>query len=284
MSRTIFIVSTLLGVEGSLLCRMVDYRASSALKTVPQLAGVHWGCAFRLLLSVQVSQTIRRVVRLSLVDVCVRYHHRRKLILTTSLWIVGGVGVVRLLSTVNVHILWVFESIWVLGNLEDWLGLRVWLVSSSTSRLAWFLRSSPRLSCRVCGRINHESILWDILYHGMSSYHLSIILPLHLYLLKLLLKLYLLLLLRRESLSLIAITCRLWSNLLHQTAVLTLLQLVIWITILPREKSALSLALSSIYNSSCLRSRALTFSEMYNTFKTIRIGHILLVVVLLLLV
>ena len=41
MSRSIFVVSTLLGVEGSLLCRMVDYGASSALKAVPQLAGVH---------------------------------------------------------------------------------------------------------------------------------------------------------------------------------------------------------------------------------------------------
>ena len=53
------------------------YRSASALEAVPKLAGVHRGSALRLRLVAprQVSQAVRWVVALSLVDVRVRYHH-----------------------------------------------------------------------------------------------------------------------------------------------------------------------------------------------------------------
>lgn len=114
------------------------------------------------------------------------------------------------------------------------------------------------MGCRIGCRLAYfEAIFRNILHHCMSSYHLSIILPFHLNLLKLFLQFNLLLLLWRNSLPIITITGRLRSNLLLQyPIILVLLQLMIRVTILPREEPPLSLPLAPIDNGCSFRGRA----------------------------
>lgn len=210
--RGILVVAALFSFN---LSRLVDW-TTCALQAISQLACVHWGCTLGLLpCSIQMGQTIRRVVWLSLVYVRVLYQHWLKLVLSTSLGIVCRIWVVCLLSTVDIHILWVHKSIWILRDLKDGLS-RFWVrLVSCSSGLAWFLWGSTRLGCWVRSRLAYfESIFRNILHHGMTCNQLTIVLPFHLNLLKLFLELNLLLLLWRESLPIVTIARRLRCYLL----------------------------------------------------------------------
>ena len=120
--RGVFVISTLLPrvivVHGGYTIYDVGSRT---LETVAKLRGMHRSCTFRrvLLSIVQMGQAVTRKVRLSLVDVGVSHKHATELVLTSGLRIVGGAGIVSLLSTVNIYISRIFEGIRVLGDLEN---------------------------------------------------------------------------------------------------------------------------------------------------------------------
>lgn len=186
---------------------VVSYVRARALKAVTKLGGVHRRRTLWSHVAVQVRQTVSGQVRLSLIDVCVRYHHVSQLILATCLREVGLVWIVGLLSAIYVHVL-VLESVWVLRNLKHRLGwLRISLIVTTTIWLSWLLGSPSRLVGGICGGLaHHKAVLRNILHQLLvACNYLAIVLSFHLNLLQLLLELNLLLLLGGETLSLVAV-------------------------------------------------------------------------------
>ena len=82
-------------------------------------------------------------------------------ITTILLFVIFTTFSVTRLSAVNIHIIFLIKCIMILHH--NWL--IIWMCS--TSRFSWFLRCSSGLSSRVCCRIVHKTILWNILHYGI---------------------------------------------------------------------------------------------------------------------
>jgi hypothetical protein len=132
-----------------------------------------------------VAQTIRWMVRLSLVDVVVATHnHLSESILVSCLRIWRGIWIICLLCIIDIDPTSIFtviilhlhllKGIWVLWWLKKLLmtiysrlsrGLVVVIVLGSSSWFSRLLRCSSRMVCRICPRLaNHETVLWHPLH------------------------------------------------------------------------------------------------------------------------